>query len=65
MPDHGLIDLSTEQAQRLALNCEFHGFPQEDAMKALRYALRDREVLIKWRGAVPAKYCSVIDEYTG
>lgn len=55
MPEHGLIDLSSEKAQKRALNCEFHGFPQDEALKATRYAIRDREVLIKWRGAVPAK----------
>jgi hypothetical protein len=55
MPEHGLIDLSSEKAQTRALNCEFHGFPQNEALKATRYAIRDREILIKWRGAVPAK----------
>ena len=56
MPEHGLIDLSSDAAQKRALNGSFHGFPQ---------ALRDREVLILWRGKVPATYCSVVDEYSG
>ena len=34
-------------------------------MQAMKYSLQTREVLLKWRGQVPVKYCEIVNDING
>ena len=70
MPPGAIIDVSDEAAQKTFLgnnSLNDLGGPsyQSIATRAFGFAAKAGEVLIKWRGKVPHKYCSVIDIMTG
>ena len=70
MPTGAIIDVSDQAAQRKFLQnhtlSDLGGDSyQSIATRAFGFAAKAAEVLIKWRGTVPHKYCSVIDIITG
>ena len=66
-PPHALIDLSTDDAQHRMFKkgLSGYGYKQEGAMQAMKYSLQTREVLLKWRGQFPLKYCDIVNDISG
>ena len=67
MPDEALVDLSTKPAQKRFFTREWdeYGHDVDSANQALSFSDKTREVLIKWRGAVPLQCCEVINMMSG
>ena len=68
MPDDCVIDVSTGKAQRAAFSAhpwEDFDMPHHTVDRALQFSREREEVLIKWRGTVPHKFCMVINVVTG
>ena len=61
-----IIDLSTQNAQQSLFGKSpdpYGGWYSDNFCQAMRMAANAEEVLLKWRGAIPPKYCTIVSFY--
>ena len=61
-----IIDLSTQNAQQSLFGKSpdpYGGWYSDNFCQAMRMAAKAEEVLLKWRGAIPPKYCAIVSYY--
>ena len=61
-----IIDLSTQNAQQSFFGKSpdpYGGWYSDNFCQAMRMAAKAEEVLLKWRGAIPPKYCTIVSFY--